>query len=534
MKIKRLFMRYLGLHSTLLVAVVFIIFSIAVILNRIEDAKSDAISLAHTAADMIDGETAMNYALEPVADDAYFETQKKLQKLKLNYSDCVFLYVYAPVSEDHATYIYDIYNDRDNIPEEDQGYLGYEENWDMLEGGHEIYRTGGESKKLEFSPFSEYGSLFSYSAPVYNSEGRVTAIVGIDYSFSDFVIFIAVVLISVLVLVIVTAILLNLYEVKLIDKNIIKPIERIEEKTLAFAKSEHDGDSKQYMLEEVENSENELDILAVAINKMIGDTDDYIKNIAAITKERERIGAELDVAKRIQASALPCVFPPFPDRKEFDIFASMEPAKEVGGDFYDFFLVDEDHLGLVMADVSGKGVGAALFMMISKVLINNQAFYTKSPGEILTEVNARLCAGNEAEMFVTVWIGILEISTGIMRCANGGHEFPAIKRKNGKFELFKDKHGFVLGGMEGIKYKEYELQFNPGDTIFVYTDGVPEATNADNELFGTDRMIEALNKNVEGGCVDLLVNVREDIDAFVGEADQFDDITMMAVNYIGK
>ena len=240
---------------------------------------------------------------------------------------------------------------------------------------------------------------------------------------------------------------------------------------------------------------------------------------------------ELNMATEIQASMLPSIFPAFPERKEFDLYASMDPAKEVGGDFYDFFMIDDDHLGVVIADVSDKGVPAALFMMISKTIIQNYAMLGIRASEVLMRANDALCAQNKTEMFVTVWVGILELSTGKMNCANAGHEYPALYR-NGRFELFKDKHGFVLGGMDGMMYRDYEIQFNKGDKIFVYTDGVPEATSANKELFGTDRMIEALNTKVASPEETLKI-VRASVDAFVGGAEQFDDLTMVCVEYRG-
>ena len=242
--------------------------------------------------------------------------------------------------------------------------------------------------------------------------------------------------------------------------------------------------------------------------------------------------SELNTANEIQTSMLPTIFPAFPNRKEFDIYASMDPAREVGGDFYDFFMIDDDHLGVVIADVSGKGVPAALFMMISKTVVQNFAMMGISAAEVLTKANEALCSQNKMDMFVTAWIGILEISTGKMMCANAGHEYPAICR-NGKFELFTDKHGLVLGGMDGLRYREYELQLEKGDRIFVYTDGVPEATNRNYELYGTDRMIEALNSNADASPKEILRTVRASVDRFVGTAEQFDDLTMLCVEYRG-
>ncbi len=277
------------------------------------------------------------------------------------------------------------------------------------------------------------------------------------------------------------------------------------------------------------NTGDEIESLSQSFNFMLKELSEYIANLSKMTAEKERIGAELDVARHIQASMLPCIFPPFPERHEFDIYATMTPAKEVGGDFYDFFFVDPNHLALVVADVSGKGVPAALFMMISKTLIKSITQNGLSPAMVLEKVNNQLCENNEAEMFVTVWLGILEISTGKMKCVNAGHEFPAIMRKGGAWELYKDKHGFVVAGMENAKYKEYELEFQPGDKLFVYTDGVAEATNINNVLYGTERMIESLNKAKDKPVKELLESVHGDVDAFAGEAEQFDDITMLTL-----
>lgn len=252
-----------------------------------------------------------------------------------------------------------------------------------------------------------------------------------------------------------------------------------------------------------------------------------------ISQKTEGIKTELTMATSIQASSLPKIFPPFPDRKEFDIYAKMDPAKEVGGDFYDFFLVDNDHLALVMADVAGKGVPAALYMMISKILIKTYSCNGLPPSIVAESVNETLLGDNDVEMFVTVWMGILEISTGKIISVDAGHEYPAVKHANGKFEIIKDKKSFVLGGMQGITFNESEFQLKPGDTLFLYTDGVPEATNAKDELFGIDRMLSALNEEPDANVEKLLSNVRVRVDEFVKEAPQFDDLTMMALKYHG-
>ena len=278
---------------------------------------------------------------------------------------------------------------------------------------------------------------------------------------------------------------------------------------------------------------NEIGRLSEDVSALATEMDDYLNRIERISAERERVKTELHTATQIQASMLPCIFPPFPGRTEFDIYASMTPAREVGGDFYDFFLVDDDHLCMVMADVSGKGVPAALFMMASKIILANNAKMGKSPAQILTDTNAAICSNNREEMFVTVWLGILELSTGTLRAANAGHEYPVLLRPGGKFELMHDKHGFVIGGMEGMRYQEYELKLTPGSKLFVYTDGVPEAANARSEMFGTERMLSVLNDDTAASPEALLRRVRSAVDGFVEDAEQFDDLTMLCAEYRG-
>ena len=258
-------------------------------------------------------------------------------------------------------------------------------------------------------------------------------------------------------------------------------------------------------------------------------TKEYEKQKAEFT----RLDTELTMATRIQADMLPNIFPAFPERKEFDIYASMDPAKEVGGDFYDFFMVDDDHLGMVMADVSGKGVPAALFMMSSKILLKNYALMTKDPKAALEKTNYQICQNNREGMFVTVWLGILDIRTGVLTAANAGHEQPALKDPDGNFELYKDKHGLMVGYMDMVKYKTYELTLKKGSKLFLYTDGVAEATNAKEELFGTERMIEALRRAENGTPDEILAEVRKSVDDFVQDAPQFDDLTMLCFEYKG-
>ena len=276
---------------------------------------------------------------------------------------------------------------------------------------------------------------------------------------------------------------------------------------------------------------DEIGDLAAAFNGMAASLDTYIRDLTTVTAEKERIGAELDIATHIQASMLPCIFPPFPDRKEFDIFASMDPAKEVGGDFYDFFMVDDTHLAVVVADVSGKGVPAALFMVIGKTLIKDHTTPGRDLGEVFMEVNRLLCEGNSEEMFITAFEGVLDLETGELRFVNAGHEMPFICPAGGRYEPRKVRPGFVLAGMETTRYRMGTMTLQPGDRLFQYTDGVTEATNAKNELYGMERLEAVLNRNVNAAPGELLPAVKADIDDFVGDAPQFDDITMLCLEF---
>ena len=303
---------------------------------------------------------------------------------------------------------------------------------------------------------------------------------------------------------------------------ITRPIQRLTENVKAIGQGDFD---RKIPIE----SGDEIGMLSERFNEMQDNLKVYMENITKVTAEKERIGAELDVAAHIQADMLPNIFPPFPDRPEFDIYASMTPAKEVGGDFYDFFFIDNDHLALVIADVSGKGVPAALFMMMSKILVGNYALMSSTPAETLMKVNTQICKNNSNDMFVTVWLGFLTISTGEVVASNAGHEYPVLKKADGRYEIMKDKHKPPIGTMDGIKYQDYEFTLEKGGGLFIYTDGVAEATDSSNELYGTDRMIAALNMEPDAVPEKLLANVRKDVDTFVGSAPQFDDLTMLSV-----
>ena len=318
----------------------------------------------------------------------------------------------------------------------------------------------------------------------------------------------------------------------ILRQDIVKVLERITSTAKHFAETRRNtnANTSTDIFQSLPNGEiTEFNDLVDSLQQMEIDMNEYVVNLRKMTEDRTRIKSELELAESIQSNMLPSIFPAFPERSEFDIYALMDPAREVGGDFYDFFLIDKDHLAMVIADVSGKGIPAALFMMMSKILVKNYVTTGSSPAEALAAVNNTICQNNTNDMFVTIWLGILTISTGKIIAANAGHEYPILQRAGGQFEVIKDKHGFVVGSMPNLKYSEYEIDFHTGDTLFVYTDGLPESTNSANEQFGLDRILEVLNNDPDGEVEDLFVSMGVAVAEFVQDAEQFDDLTMLAL-----
>lgn len=323
-----------------------------------------------------------------------------------------------------------------------------------------------------------------------------------------------------------------------VEKNITTPIETLAKIAKQFSKKNHQelGAEADLFLEcKKIKTADEIEALAESFQKMMMDITTSVKNLAIVTADKERIATELNVATQIQASMLPCIFPPFPELDDFDIFANMHPAKEVGGDFYDFFLIGENRVGVVIADVSGKGVPAALFMVIAKTLIKNHAQNGKSPEEVFTEVNHQLCENNDAGMFVTAFMGILELKDGTFTYVNAGHNAPLLYRRNRTFEWLKVRPGFVLAGMEEVQYQQDKLVLLPGDRLFLYTDGVTEALNTRKELFGDERLYRLLNREsvTQLGLKELVLYVKQEIEQFSEGEMQADDITVLVLQ-LGK
>ena len=520
-----------SLLAIVLILVIGFVVSDRYIRGEMENCRTTAYAYTKSAAELIDGDKIAHYLETGEKDEYYYEILDFLNSFRLN-TNIQYYYVFVPF-EDDLVYIWDAnaLKPGEAAEDVDSCELGYREEY--MEGGKEatysIYKQN-PPEEIELVDDDKYGYIASAYSPVFNSNGDPVAVVGVDVYMPDlqanmreFI----VIVVATIMIVVLAAILLCFFFVK---RKIVNPINKIR-------------DASRSMVENLENEEsidvsvktgNEIEELFDSFKEMYGDVKDYIKKLEGVTAEKERIGAELDVAKHIQASMLPCIFPAFPERKEIDIYATMEPAKEVGGDFYDFFMVDDTHLAIVMADVSGKGVPAALFMVIGKTLIKDHTTPGRDLGKVFTEVNQLLCESNSEELFITAFEGVLDLVTGEFVYVNAGHEMPFICKAGGDFEPYKIRAAFVLAGMEGMKYRAGSMTLEPRDKIFQYTDGVTEATNINNELYGMERLGAILNKVKAGTPHDILPAVKKDIDSFVGEADQFDDITMLCLEYKAK
>ena len=486
-----------------------------------------AMNVGAVAASQLDPDRIQYYLDTGEKDEAYETAFKTLCDIQQN-GGVMYLYVVKP-ERDEVWYVLDTDPTEDAIP------LGY----------HEPYYEGAFAENAErlargerIEPLvsnEQFGWLMSVYYPMKTSTGAPAGYVGVDIQMTDVMNDLSRFARRMILLMAALTVAFSLVFIRITSKTMAKPINRLSaaaEKLVEEQSSE--GTETSIFNQLTIRSRDEVGALYVSLSQMEHDMNAYIRNLVNVTAEKERIGAELNVATQIQADMLPRIFPAFPERSEFDIYASMTPAKEVGGDFYDFFLVDEDHIGLVMADVSGKGVPAALFMVIAKTLIKNRAMMGESPAEVLQHVNEQLWEGNEAELFVTVWLAVIEISTGKGLAANAGHEHPAIRRTDGSYALEVYRHSPAVATLDGLRFRQHAFELHPGDSLFVYTDGVTEATNARNELFGTDRLLAALNRDPDAAPRQLLSNVREGINSFVGTAPQFDDITMLAFHYSGS
>ena len=488
--------------------------------------------MANTAASVVNGDHIEDY-LAGGRTEEYRETGAILDDYcdKLHVS---LVYVIWVDQSDYSRFV-SVFNSVNNTVDNTE--------YSVWELGHKRQTTNDEYRRkysLLYSGESTRETVYRYHpndgshphittmVPVKNEAGETTAILCIQRPMRELTDAVRPYAITIAAAAVLLALLTALFIAFYLRKQVVKPVRQVSEEATRFARENTIGEPMGSI-----SRYREITSLADSISTMETEMVRYIENLTTITAEKERIGTELTLATQIQESMLPNRFPAFPGRTDFDIYATMDPAREVGGDFYNFFLIDDDHLGLVIGDVSGKGVPAALFMMVTSILVSEFCMGGTDPAEILTRLNQRICKHNEAEMFVTVWLGILELSTGRLSAANAGHEFPSIRRAGGGYELIRDKHGFVVGGLPEARYRTYELQLTPGDSLFVYTDGVPEAMDGEHQLFGTERMIAALNGSPDAPPKEILANVRRAVDDFVQEAEQFDDMTMLCLAYKG-
>ena len=509
------------------------------IVGRYETYLHDILKLAMTE---IDGDDLERCIREKSKSEQYERTQDFLNRIK-EYYDIKYIYIVKPMNLDETDNMMDVMAGITRAEaEEDYDYYSVE--LGRLTGDYyspEIVRHYMDACAIpgEVSFYrnksEEFGYMYTGMIPVLDSAGEPVAVLAADLSMQEIT---RVwqrywMIVGAEILILVTFFLFSMYQ--WLRKRVIAPLKQLEEVSASFVESSRqtqDPSRIDFKRADIHTGD-EMEVLSDALNAMFDDTRRYMTNLLCVTAEKEKIGAELNVATQIQADMLPRIFPAFPDRREFDLYALMHPAREVGGDFYDFFLIDEDHLCMVIADVSGKGVPAALFMVIAKTLIKNQAMMGDNPADILGKVNEQLCEGNDAMLFVTVWISILTISTGKGIAANAGHEHPVIRRAGGSYELVVYRHSPAVAAMEGMRFRQHSFELHPGDRLFVYTDGVPEATNAENELFGNERMLDVLNSQPARKPHALLEAMKREIDVFVGEAPQFDDITMLCLDYFG-
>lgn len=491
-----------------------------------------AFRTAKAALTMIDGDDIESYENSNGETEEYKEILQNLQHL-CDATNATFIYLIIPDRTDykHITFIFSTKNSNSDFTLYDFGYVRKTTNDDYRQKYKNLYE-GVSDQELVFRDKGtiETDAHITAMMPLKNSDDHTVGIVCVQRQMDilteardDFIRDILTVLILGAILVIA---ILGLYLVRMY----LEPVTTITEEALRFANENVTSTGK---LKDTITNNDEIGDLAGAIDKMEDQIHEYVDDLTKITAEKERINTELNLANKIQESMLPNSFPPFPERKEFDIYALMHPAKEVGGDFYDFFMIDDDHLCMMIADVSGKGIPAALFMMAAKIIVGNNARMELSPSEILENANKMICDNNQQDMFVTVWVGVLEISTGKLITSNAGHEYPVFCDAGGDFILIKDPHGFVVGGMPDLKYKDFEIDMKPGSKLFIYTDGVPEASNKNMEMFGIDNMIKSLNDRKNDSPMDIIMGLRADMAVYTADGEQFDDLTMLCIEYNG-
>ncbi len=515
----------LGLIFVLAFIVVFVCIGItARYIHDFDDSHyGTAFTLTHTASESIDGDKVLAYN-ENRETDEYYEQVQRFLKLLQSEGKLDRLYVFVP-SENERVTIWDADSD-DGIA------LGVRQPFEGEFKDSAMRSFSGKSEEVpHINDHNGNRLVITAFSPICDKSGQPVALVAAEFKGESIIIKIVEFNLATLGIVLISSIIPIIIFFNKTKKGVLQPIKRLNS---AAKQMVNDLETEKAVSPDI-HTNDEIEELSDSFEQMNVELRDYIRQLRLATAEKERIGAELNMAKEIQAAQLPSDFPAFPDRKEFDIYASMTPAKEVGGDFYDFFLVDDDHLAMVIADVSGKGIPASLFMMISKILLKNRLKAGDSPSAALERVNNQLIENNiKPKQFVTVWMAVLELSTGKGTAANAGHEHPVLKRADGSYELVEYRHSPPVSLVKKMRFREHDFEMHAGDRLFVYTDGVAEAMNLDRELYGTERLLTVLNSDPNASPQQVLENVTGGINAFVGDAEQFDDITMLSFVYNGS
>ncbi len=490
-----------------------------------EQYKDYANFTAQTAAKFIDVSTLETHLETQEKDDAYLQIESTLQTMADN-DDCDIIYVaVVDTSTKTRTYIYDVVSEDSELYPYEIGYTDTAEESFLEE--YQSIASGQESVKNTVYGESEILGAYSTSiVPLKNENGDVIAICGVVRTMDSLVEGRHSYLQQLMIWAVLIAIVSVAIGIYIFRRTIVHPIQTVVDETKRFSNTR---DVHGKTLYEVIDAENEIGYLARSIDEMENSIVQSVDRLVEVTAKQNRVDAELEIAQKIQSNALPNVDMGI---ENVEIDAIMDPAKEIGGDFYDCFIVDENHLALVIADVSGKGIPAALLMMVAKMLIKTMMLEYKDPSKVFEVVNEKLCENNESSMFVTAWLGLLDIQTGELVACNAGHEYPILKKDT--FEVFKDKHSFVLGGMEGMVYPSYTLQLEKNDVLFLYTDGLPEAIDRKKEQFGLERVLHALNRGQDKSVKDIISNVILDVGNFVEDEEQFDDTTMLCIRFKGQ
>lgn len=498
---------------------------------------------AQMAASMLDGDKVEKYIETGMGDEAYYAMYGDLQNL-LVYNDLTYIYAYVPHFEERrAEYVFDV-----SVPEEgqtlevpanpeevtvistwvmDESYsLEEDASVPIIQGVVESLQPNLDLNLAE----SEFGSLASAYVPLLNSRGEYVAVIGADVAveqvYEELNRIVGTLTAIVIGIIILSMLLFTWY----VRRKMIRPLQLLVDSAHNFVANNYIDGSGGSEIVRI-NTRDELQSLAEAFNKMSLDIAQYIRDVTQLTNERERIAAELSVATKIQYSVLPHKFDIAPNSHDFRLYGTMDPAKEVGGDFYDFFMLDDDRLCMLIGDVSGKGVPAALFMMMAKSIIRDKMLRGSSLPDAFIEANNSLCDGNEEGMFVTVLCALIDIPSGNMQIVDAGHGCPIRIDSQGVIEQIKTRRSLVMGGMEDIRYRAAEAQLNPGDMMYFYTDGVSEADNPRKELYGIPRIYQSLERHWKGDLAEMLHGIHGDLLTFADGAPQADDITMLAIHY---